>query len=382
MATSPGIILIHASDASQHTGELKSILQRMQSADRISQFVAADISVSPPSLEQRKEDSVIMLLTRDLEPIREKIEKQVRDLNLKNNERRFIEIIVDNLPYNNNFISLPEDLKPIRSRDDMNEVWRGIELDLEQMFPAPIQAVRTQPIITPDRFRFIKFLGVSVSAAIFSVVSIRMFEESFSSYLPLGSGYYADYYSPFHFAHYPEEYYAIRNNLILFSILLPVIVYFSNKKRFESNSLSTPEQVNGTIHWTNYLKQTGSALLVFLLSFFIFFSLFSSGLLNHAGPMTLATLTALLLLYFQNKTFEEQTLNEPPASLKAGSRPSKYLKFGALIILILVAGAKVGLLVVQVVGYLGYYGLMIAIITAFFAVLISQRRRKSMSASV
>jgi hypothetical protein len=46
MASILTIYLIHSSDAPQHFGELKAILIRMKPGNRISDFVALDISVN------------------------------------------------------------------------------------------------------------------------------------------------------------------------------------------------------------------------------------------------------------------------------------------------------------------------------------------------
>src|SRR5262245_58739301 len=133
MAIQPPIIqLIHASDAPQHTGELKSILLRMKSENRISDFFTLDISKSAGNISFKGEDrqGVIVLLTNEIESKRTEIEKLLKGITLEKQEIKLIEVIVDNLPYNNNFISFPQDLMPIRSLVDMNAVWNGIEQDL------------------------------------------------------------------------------------------------------------------------------------------------------------------------------------------------------------------------------------------------------------
>ena len=135
----PNIQLIHASDAPQHTGELKSILDRMKSEKRISDFAALDISVNSGHIDLKNEDhqGIIVLLTNEIERVRIDVERMLKNLIIDKPNIKLIEIIIDNLPYHNNFISFPQDLMPIRSRDDMNFVWNGIEQDLKAIFPKP-----------------------------------------------------------------------------------------------------------------------------------------------------------------------------------------------------------------------------------------------------
>lgn len=132
----PTIQLVHSSDAQQHTGELKSILMRMKEDNRISDFTAHDISINPDIHFQNKDrQGIIVMLTNELGPFRTNIESSLKNTIQESSNIKLIEIIVDNLPYHHEFISLPNDLIPIRSRVDMNTIWKGIEHDLHAMFP-------------------------------------------------------------------------------------------------------------------------------------------------------------------------------------------------------------------------------------------------------
>jgi len=134
---SPTIQLVHSSDAQQHTGELKSILMRMKEENRISDFTAHDVSVDPSNITFKNEDhqGIIVMLTNELGQYRSTIETSLKNTIQETANKKLIEIIVDNLPYHNEFISLPNDLIPIRSRVNMNLIWKGIENDLQGMFP-------------------------------------------------------------------------------------------------------------------------------------------------------------------------------------------------------------------------------------------------------
>jgi hypothetical protein len=163
----PTIFCIHASDAPQHTEELKAILLRMKTENRISNFDTIDISSSPNlSLNGGEASGIIVLLTHGIEQVRKEIEKRLTDLNRANGVR-LIEIIVDNLPYHNSFISFPQDLKPIRTRDDMNLVWVSIEKNLQELFPMPKIEV-AEP--RKDPIEILKPIGLSVGSLFFRLL--------------------------------------------------------------------------------------------------------------------------------------------------------------------------------------------------------------------
>lgn len=144
----PTIQLIHASDAQHHTGELKSILSRMKAENRISDFNANDISISP-DFKNENCQGILVMLTKDLGQRRNDIESSLKN---NNSNIKLIEIIVDNLPYDNDFISLPNDLLPIRGRANMDLVWADIERDLQAMFPKPVvEKPAPPPIVRRDR---------------------------------------------------------------------------------------------------------------------------------------------------------------------------------------------------------------------------------------
>ena len=160
----PVVYFVHASDAPQHIGELKAILLRMKTENRISDFKAIDISVtSNLSFDGVGSKGIIVLLTKGIEATRAEIEGLITNTN-EERAVKLIEIIVDNLPYHNNFISFPQDLKPIRTRDDMNLAWAGIEKNLQELFPMPKIEVE-EP--TKDPIEVLKPIGVTAASLFF-----------------------------------------------------------------------------------------------------------------------------------------------------------------------------------------------------------------------
>lgn len=131
------IYTIQASDAPQHTGKLQTILQNLQSQNRIRRFVntEADSDLSSITGAIKEGDLILIVLTHQLDSKREQIETELKALKAERPEIRVGEIIVDKVPYENEFIIFPADLRDIRSREDMDEAWNSIEQSLKNMFP-------------------------------------------------------------------------------------------------------------------------------------------------------------------------------------------------------------------------------------------------------
>jgi len=133
----PNIYTIQAFDAPQHTERLRKILQEMQTEDRIGGFTVLkpveDLSTLAGSVNY--EEMILILLTDGLEAQRAMIESKVKDLSRKMPGLRVAEILVDNIVYDNEFITFPDDLHPIRNREDMDEAWDSIASSLRDMFP-------------------------------------------------------------------------------------------------------------------------------------------------------------------------------------------------------------------------------------------------------
>ncbi len=137
MASLPDILVIQASDAPQHTAHLRKILQKLKTENRIRGFTPLDPDedLSSVSDSLQKDDMILLLLTHELEEKREQVKKRVTALKSDQPGLKVAEILVDNLIYDNDYITFPTDLKPIRDREDMDEAWNSIGKSLRDMFP-------------------------------------------------------------------------------------------------------------------------------------------------------------------------------------------------------------------------------------------------------
>lgn len=165
------IYTIQASDAPQHTGKLQTILQNLQSQNRIRSFVntEADSDLSSITDAVKEGDLILIVLTHQLDPQREQIETELKDLKTARPEIRIGEIIVDKVPYENEFITFPADLRDIRSREDMDEAWGSIEQSLKDMFPAEKEPDPVSPFDWP---KYLKIGGVIIGV-ILALLLIR-----------------------------------------------------------------------------------------------------------------------------------------------------------------------------------------------------------------
>jgi len=170
MASSPKIHLIHASDAPQHLGKINEILKRLKAVNRIGDFHSLDADNNLSSLNEKSEsdDSMLVLLTNQLEPHRARIERKLNELQKIQPDIRIVEILVDNLRYNNRFITLPTDLRPIRSREDMDAAWRNIEQRLKDMFPVE-KRKRLMPL-NSNWAKYLKIAGLLIVLVIAFVI--------------------------------------------------------------------------------------------------------------------------------------------------------------------------------------------------------------------
>lgn len=308
----PNIQLIHAADAPQHTGELKSILDRMKSEKRISDFAALDISVNSGHINFKNDDhqGIIVLLTNELERVRSDVEGMLKNLIIDKPNIKLIEIIIDNLPYHNNFISFPQDLMPIRSRDDMNLVWNGIEKDLKAIFPKPPDTTPPVEVVEKKEPKiFLKLAGISVMAGVLSLIVVVFLAD---------------------------------NNFILndtvslapviLSFLLPVIIFFRHRKDFEEFTLDFPGQKNreGAVNWKRFLITSAIALLVL----FIAIVFFSSDRDYFDGASILGIATVLPLVLYRMKSGE---INARSSDDRIKPQSKKYLEsLGRYVIFLLV----------------------------------------------
>ncbi|HET8737044.1 MAG TPA: hypothetical protein VFM69_10635 [Pricia sp.] len=145
MESDKTVYVIHAPDGDQHLGNVQNILELLKNERRIAAHAAMESdTVTAESLATiGTEDMVLMLLTDGITSNKVQIEEWLLKLRDKHSGVRVAEVIVDNIPYEEQFIAFPTDLEPIRSRGDMDRVWKKIGdglrsiLPVEEMEPTP-----------------------------------------------------------------------------------------------------------------------------------------------------------------------------------------------------------------------------------------------------
>ena len=161
MANSKSIYVIHTTDADQHLGHLKRILDGLKTDGRIEKYSTMDsASVAESSFETLSdEDMVIALLTDGIVPDKSAIEEMLLRVKTRVPRSRIGEILVDNIPYEPEFIAFPTDLQPIRAREDMDAAWQRIENNLQDLYPKPeIDPVPPPPPPPPPKPPWKKYL--------------------------------------------------------------------------------------------------------------------------------------------------------------------------------------------------------------------------------
>ncbi|MGB6152102.1 MAG: PKD domain-containing protein [Pricia sp.] len=135
MKTDKIIHVIHALDGDQHLGNLQNILESLKNERRITEHIAieSDAVTSDTLATIGTNDMVMILLTDGVTSNKVQIEERLLKLRDRHTSIRVAEVIVDNIPYEEQFIAFPTDLKPIRSREDMDRVWKNIGDSLRDM---------------------------------------------------------------------------------------------------------------------------------------------------------------------------------------------------------------------------------------------------------
>lgn len=162
MNSSKTIQVIHAVDADQHLGHLKKILEELKSEKRIDSYttLVSDAINRDSFSPLGEEDMVIILLTNGIEPEKTSIESILLGIKAAKPKVLLAEIIIDHVPYETQFIAFPQDLQPIRSREDMDAVWNGIGRNLRDIFPA-----RQEPVaVAKAPFPWKKYLPYALGA--------------------------------------------------------------------------------------------------------------------------------------------------------------------------------------------------------------------------
>jgi hypothetical protein len=137
MATLPVLYCMNASDAPRHLGKIQQLSRKFKQEQRITDFVpilAADALTTLPG-NFKENDLIILLLTYGLEAKRKDTATLLTKVKDKFPESNIAEIVIDNIPLVNEYITLPKDLKPIRDALNMDAAWNEIEENLKEMLP-------------------------------------------------------------------------------------------------------------------------------------------------------------------------------------------------------------------------------------------------------
>lgn len=271
----------------------------MKSEKRISVFAALDISVNSGHINLKNEDhqGIIVLLTNEIERVRSDVERMLKNLIIDKPNVKLIEIIIDNLPYHNNFISFPQDLMPIRSRDDMNLVWNGIEEDLKAIFPKPPDpAPPVEVVEKKDSKIFLKVIGISVISGVLSLIGVVFLADN--NYILNDTASLVP---------------------VILSFLLPIIIFVRHRKDFEEFTSQGQKRLEGSVNWKRFLITNAIVLLVL----FIAIALFSSDKDYFDAASILAVATVLPLLLYRRKSGQIIALSNGD---QIQPQPSKYLE--------------------------------------------------------
>lgn len=145
MARLPTIYTVRASDAVQPAATLQEILQKLKMETRIADFMMLEIEDSQLSPLDNMEDGDLLLILLTYQLQSERTENKFDAFKTNRSRVTVAEIIIDNVPYENSFITFPADFRPIRDRDDMAAAWTSIEQSLKDMFPAKTEP-KPEPI--------------------------------------------------------------------------------------------------------------------------------------------------------------------------------------------------------------------------------------------
>lgn len=131
--------VIHATDAQQHLGHLKEILDILKEEHRIENYLTTSSGIiDQSSLGDLKEaDMVVVLLTHGILPVQTIVEGMLGQVKVESSLTSIVQILVDAVPFDSQFMVLPSDQQSIRSHKDMDAEWFTIGAVLKNHFPIP-----------------------------------------------------------------------------------------------------------------------------------------------------------------------------------------------------------------------------------------------------
>ena len=124
---------IHGADVQQHLGKIEQISKRLKEQRRIADFISLGVENAANMLPGKfaKKDLLVLLLSDDLETKRRELTTLLSQIKEKFPESTIVEIIIDHIPFANEYITLPTDLKPIRNAPNPNVAWENVEEELK-----------------------------------------------------------------------------------------------------------------------------------------------------------------------------------------------------------------------------------------------------------
>jgi PKD repeat protein len=137
MASLPTLYCIHSSDAGQHLGRIEQLAQKLRDQNRIAGLVTLAAENVDDGLAQKveRQDVIIVLLTAALEKFQGSLGPLLSRVKNKYANLPIAEILIDNIRYENAYITLPTDLRPIRDRENMDQIWLEVETNLNELIP-------------------------------------------------------------------------------------------------------------------------------------------------------------------------------------------------------------------------------------------------------
>ena len=125
------------------SGPLESfqeIARNIQEKGKISEFHIVDVSGNLDELRSKVNagDIVVVLLTSGVTAYRPMLKTLLSNVRSRFSNLAIVEIIVDNVEYENTYITLPADYVPLRDRPDGDRAWAEIQRDIDQLIPEPV----------------------------------------------------------------------------------------------------------------------------------------------------------------------------------------------------------------------------------------------------
>ena len=134
----PIVYCIHGSDAPQHLGKLQALMSQFETEKRVEDFIPLEIENELALLTERfkADDVIVLFLTAETDRKRKDISNLLSNIKSKFLGSVIVEIIIDNVYFDDKHLTLPKNLRPIRDVQDMDLTWNDIEEHLKQILPA------------------------------------------------------------------------------------------------------------------------------------------------------------------------------------------------------------------------------------------------------